>query len=275
MTEATVQSQETQSKPRSPLFILGAPRSGTTILADALRKAGYAGFNEGHLLNVILPVKSAIEAHVKENRLDDNAQLLANLDVNGFINDVMLVFKQYQDKLNPTEPWFDKTPDAAMIYAAPVIAQLWPSAAFIFAKRRAIENIASRIKKFPTVAFKEHCAYWTASMEAWRIVKDSGIQGLEVDQFDIAHSPQREAARIGAYLNLDSAGVKAIIEEMTGSQPQRTDEESARRVLSLGTTGWTPQQIDLFKAYCLDEMEAYGYALDGGYRQSAASATGT
>ena len=35
----------------SPLFIVGSPRSGTSILVMALRAAGYRGFNEGNFFD--------------------------------------------------------------------------------------------------------------------------------------------------------------------------------------------------------------------------------
>lgn len=258
-----------EGEPRSPLFILGSPRSGTTILTSALRKAGYFGFNEGHLLNLVTSVKQLIERHVKMHKAQEKGQLLANLDTDQFLQEVLAVFKKFQCRLNPNKPWLDKTPDAAMIYAAPTLAEMWPEAAFIFAKRRAIENITSRIKKFPSVPFKNHCASWSESMSAWRSVRDNGIRGIEVDQFDIAHHPAGEAQRLSAFLNLDKDATKRMFDEFTTAQPQRTDERSARRVLGLAKTGWTVQEIDFFTAYCSEEMEAYGYTTDDGYRTGA------
>jgi hypothetical protein len=256
------------SIPSSPLFILGSPRSGTTILANALRKAGYSGFDEGHFLNLIMPIKNLIERHIKENRAQEKGQLLANLDADQFLLEIFCVFKKSQALLNPAELWLDKTPDAAMIYAAPILAQLWPSAAFVFAKRRAIENLASRIKKFSSVPFKDHCTSWSESMAAWRSVRDSGIQGIEVDQYDIAHDPEGVAGRLGAFLGLSQTSIKEIYEEMQNSQPQSTDERSTYRVLSIQDSGWTPQQIEHFQTYCSEEMDAYGYTIDIQYRKN-------
>ena len=259
---------DTDTKNRNPLFILGSPRSGTTILASALRKAGYSGFNEGHLLNLVPSVKHLIERHIQAHQAQEKGQLLANIDADQFKREILDTFKKYQTLLNPKEPWLDRTPDAAMIYAAPTLAEMWPDAVFVFAKRRAIENIVSRIKKFPSVPFKNHCASWSESMSAWRSVRNSGIQGIEVDQFDIAHHPAREAERLANFLALSKEAAKRINDEFVTAQPQRTDEQSARRILELTKTGWTIQEMDLFKAYCSEEMEAYSYTTDDNYRSA-------
>src|ERR1700691_4163884 len=100
-----------------------------------------------------------------------------------------------------------------MIYAAPVFTQMWPSAVFVFAKRRAIENILSRTRKFPSVPFKDHCASWSEAMSAWRSVRDGGVQAIEVDQFDLAHHPAREAERLGAFLDLSRNNVTNLYNE--------------------------------------------------------------
>ena len=36
--------------PKFPVFVVGSPRSGTSILVDALFSAGYKGFREGSFL---------------------------------------------------------------------------------------------------------------------------------------------------------------------------------------------------------------------------------
>ena len=44
-----------------PIFILGSPRSGTSIIGLALRNgAGIVGYNEGHILSIIPPLIETI-----------------------------------------------------------------------------------------------------------------------------------------------------------------------------------------------------------------------
>ncbi len=254
---------------KTPIFILGSPRSGTTILANAFRKAGYFGYDEGHLLNMLLPVKRAIELHINDNIAQEDGQLLYNLKSDFFLDDIYLVFKKFQDLLNPKIPWLDKTPDADMIRTVPILSRLWPTAAFVFAKRRGIETIVSRLKKFPSTTFEKHCIYWSEAMEAWRQVRDSGIDAIEVDQIDIARDAPTTAARLGAFVRMNEVLIPKMRDEMLNSRPQRTDEQSTGRITSLGATGWTAQQVDFFRAQCWREMDAYRYTFDEGYREHA------
>src|SRR5262249_30832865 len=41
---------------QTPIFVLGAARSGTTAIAQALMKSGYKGFLEGHFLDLLAPL---------------------------------------------------------------------------------------------------------------------------------------------------------------------------------------------------------------------------
>jgi len=249
-----------------PVFVLGSPRSGTTLLASALRKSGLNGFNEGHLLNLFVPVRQLIERHFRRHRVPEKGQLLSNIEVDNFIDSILDVFKTYQTNLNPMEPWFDKTPDGAMITLVPTLVRLWTNASFVFAKRRGIENLVSRVAKFPNATFKEHCSSWAGTMKAWREVRDSGIEGIEIDQYDIAHDPAGTGARLGSFLGLSPEATEKMIAQMRDARPQSTSAESTRRVLSIETCGWNPGEIASFLSICSGEMEAYGYTLDERYR---------
>lgn len=255
-------------KPASPVFIVGSPRSGTTILANTLRQAGYFGFNEGHFLSLLTPLKEVIDRQFIESDAHDSNQLLSNVDREGLTLEIFRVLQMVQVRHNPHEPWFDKTPDAAMIRATPFIAQLWPGARFIFAKRRAIENIASRLRKFPETSFDNHCRYWNETMAVWREVRGT-LNALEVDQYDIGHTPDATAARLGTFLGLTQERIAAMDAEMATARPQSTDADSTLRVLSLSSCGWSDVQIRVFKYLCGREMQCYGYTFDESYRREA------
>jgi len=254
------------TRPARPVFIVGSPRSGTTILANTLRRAGYSGFNEGHFISLLTPLKEAIDRQFLQSCAHDANQLLSNVDREGLTQDIFRVLQAIQSRHHADEPWFDKTPDAAMVRAAPFVAALWPCARFIFAKRRAIENIASRLKKFPETSFDNHCRYWSETMAAWRDVRES-LNALEVDQYDIGHSPAATAARLGAFLGLTQERIAAMASEMATGRPQSTDADSTLRVLSLSSCGWSDVQTRVFKYLCGREMQYYGYTFDERYRR--------
>ena len=49
------------SKAAFPVFIIGSPRSGTSILSAALHAAGYSGYDEGHLLSLIRVLSEVVD----------------------------------------------------------------------------------------------------------------------------------------------------------------------------------------------------------------------
>jgi hypothetical protein len=219
---------------------------------------------------MIIPIKEVVERHFKAHMIPGD-QLLSNLDKEQLLEELFGVFKQFQLKLNPKEPWLDKTPHLPMMGAAPILARLWPTAVFVFAKRRGIETVISRTKKFPAATFEQHCTAWSRFMASWRSFRDTGINGMEIDQYDVAHDPARSAARLGSFLGVAEAGIRGMCEEMLHSRPESTDEHSTHRVLSLDACGWTAQQVEFFQTQCSGEMAAYGYTFDERYRVPLAS----
>lgn len=51
-----------------------------------------------------------------------------------------------------------------MTLASPIVKELWPSSVFVFAKRRGIENVISRTRKFLGESLENHCADWARNM---------------------------------------------------------------------------------------------------------------
>jgi hypothetical protein len=250
----------------SPVFIVGPPRAGTTALAVALRQAGYFGYDEGHLLNLLSPAARLVEEHFSENRAGVSTQLLSCVDRDRLIDGIVRLVAKFQLEHTPNQPWYDKTPGVHMIRSIGLLRRAWPQAAFVFAKRRGIENIVSRMKKFPATGFAQHCAFWAEEMAAWREVRDSGIRKIEVDQYDLAHRPVLMAVRLGIFLGLSREQMGVFTGELMGGRWERTDDKSTTRVLSLDTCGWTREQIEIFRATCGAEMDAYGYTFDERYR---------
>ena len=154
-----------------------------------------------------------------------------------------------------------------MIQSIPVLRRLLPGRRFIFAKRRAIENVTSRLIKFPTMSFDYHCADWARIMASWRALRTaaSGPDLIEVDQRDISAAPEATAASLGAFLHLSSAETAQVTLAFTRQRPQQTEEGSAGRVLSLARTGWSAAQHHAFAEHCGEEMRIEGYSTDESY----------
>ncbi len=249
-----------------PVFIVGSPRSGTSILAAALRAAGYVGFNEGHLLSLTPFLNRAIDAHFAAYDIHAESQLLSHVDKETVKRGMASALKAIQEAVQPDGPWFDKTPGTHMYAAAPYLQELWPGSKFIFAKRRGIENIVSRIKKFPKAPFVFHCQDWVSTMNGWRDLRDTDLDYIEIDQIDIARQPMTVAEKLGFFLNLPKRSIDAVARTMSQTRPQAASADSPEKVYSLESTGWTEEQIATFKSTCATEMEAFGYSYDETYR---------
>lgn len=252
---------------RYPIFIVGSPRSGTSALVDVLLAAGYSGFREGMFLSLLYGLDSVVSTHFLNFAGDATDEVLISKIVPGSLKeDLFAIVKKHVESTNSTGPWFDKTGNAEMIMSIPIIRQLWPSSVFIFAKRRGLENVLSRMRKFPGYDFEYHCRDWAANMSAWREIRMllSTDSFIEVDQQDMIQRPEAVAASLCHFLHLDSS--ELIESTLRLTRPQQSESQSAERIVSLDDVNWSHEQLIVFGRYCAAEMEAYGYSIDNRYR---------
>ncbi len=246
--------------------MVGSPRTGTSILIDTLFAAGYHGFREGNFLPLIRTVDHGITRHFKQFPPLSDKVLVGCIDRDRFRREILEVFKAHVEQLNPRAPWVDKSGNPDMIEAIPVLRELWPSSIFIFSKRRAIENLMSRVKKFPEHTFEYHCRDWARNMAAWRGIRESlGKGAIELDQQEMIQHPQVAAARIADLVNADPEAGGRMQATLMHQRPQQTAEGTASRTLDLIETGWSPRQIEVFMTHCWSEMQAYKYSLSKEY----------
>jgi hypothetical protein len=258
------------AKVRFPVFILGSPRSGTSILVDALLTAGMHGFREGHFLSLIAPIEAALLRHFRRPMAANAMTLLGNVKEDETRRRLFAELKDMADSRH-RGPWLDKTGDPDMINSAPFLLDLWPDSVFIFARRRAIENMVSRLKKFPQHPFERHCVGWAKNMAAWRAVREKlpPQRYIEIDQQEMIVSPAAVADRLASFVGMDEISRAAIDRTFRHSRPQQTEEGTAARRMSLESAGWSQADVAIFMQQCGPEMEAYGYSLDGSYFRDA------
>jgi hypothetical protein len=255
---------------RYPAFIVGSPRSGTSILVDALIAAGYHGFREGNFLTLISGIESLIERHFKAFA-DGNPKVLVNAVKKERLKARLFDdFQRTMDKHNPEAPWFDKTGNPEMIAAIPILRKLWPESVFIFAKRRGIENILSRTVKFPSHSFDHHCADWARNMSMWRSIRAElpADAFVEIDQQEMIRRPEQTADILSRFLKLLSQDSDRMARVFRTHRPQQTADGTAARVISLDTAGWSDAQKATFMRRCKEEMDAFGYAFGSDYMVS-------
>ena len=252
----------------SPVFIVGSPRSGTSALVSVLSYVGYHGFLEGNFLQLLHSIDFLLDRHFGDPAFfpdTDEPLMLPNIDKRDLKRRLFEVFRTVVNDLNPKDPWLDKTGNPEMTLAIPIVRELWPDSVFVFAKRRGIENIISRVKKFPDVSFEHHCSDWASNMAAWRTTRQHLPPGcfVEVEQRDMIQQPERTARSLCAFLQVDDVPAACYI--MRTQRPEQSAEGSASKTFSLAESGWTVEQTETFLKHCETEMKEFGYTMDEHY----------
>ncbi len=265
------------SDPRQrPVFILGAARSGTSAVLQALLKVGrFEGQNEGHLLDLRAHLQVALTKfyelkHDDFERPDTMISFVPRDYMEAMLDDVFL---RTIAELFPAGRWLDKTPNANMIHMVPHFRKIWPSSRFIFHAAAVPENAASRSVKFPTYSFGHNCQEWNDAMSAWLEVREQAKgAAIELDQTFVRDQPEAAAAAIARLAGLNDLERDRLGQALKLDRPERTSETAPN--LDMTTLAWEPHQLDQFQEICSGTMEAYGYSLDARYYREGEEAAG-
>ncbi len=257
-----------------PVFILGPARSGTSALALALLKSGhYEGHGEGHLLPLAKQLLTTADGYYEayhaghEARGNSDTRLRATHGA-AFQRMVRRGFVQLTQATYPSGRWIDKTPTAEMVRAAPLMQEMWPHARFVFLKRRVVENIQSRRRKFPGDTLENHYLDWVDVLSAWLQVRSRlGPAAIEVDQLDLAEEGGAAAAAIARFLDLPEDAAVRFRMALATDRPEQTGTLGA--VGTLDGLGLPPGDRRGLLAACGRVMAAYGYSYGAGYRHGA------
>jgi hypothetical protein len=236
-------------------------------MAAALRQATrYRGFDEGHLFNLAgLLLTNLQEYYLGAQTALHNDTAIARVPADMIANRIKQAFIDLAHELFETPFWLDKTPTIEMVSYAPFFLSIWPNARFILTKRRGIENVMSRQRKFPDVAFEGHCLDWAGSMRAWLVVR-AALEGkaIEVDQFSMSHDPSQVASDVSELLGLHATEAAALAAALRETRVEQTSAD-ARRSVSLASVPWSEAEKHIFRQICGPMMEAYGYSDDESY----------
>jgi len=254
-----------------PVFVLGAARSGTSAVVQALlRLTRFGGEQEGHALDLLAHFSVAVGKFYarKADELDRHT-MVARLPRKYFDDAIDHIFRDLAAECYEQMYWVEKTPNSDSIHLAPRFRRIWPNAKFIFMKRRGIENILSRQIKFPGISFKTHCIEWASAMAAWCSVRQrlSGA-AIEVDQSYLAEHPNAAGTQLGQFLGLDQQEIDRVSQFLSSERPQRTAASRATAV-STADVGWDAATWNAFEDICGESMHAFHYGFGRDYFESA------
>jgi hypothetical protein len=252
-----------------PVIILGVARSGTSAITQALTASGaYEGFEEGHLLDllaVLLEQVKVFYAARAEEASAGRSTLLGAVPRRMIEEGIKHIFIEAARRTFPSGRWVDKTPRTAMISALPVLRTLWPNARFIFMRRRAIENLESRSRKFPGEDFETQCREWALSIRGWHAIANSlAGAAMEIDQFFMAKHPAEVAVALRSFLQLDTEAVERLAQALAFDRPEQTGQQFGK-ISNLADLGWSSQRTAQFRAICGEAMRLAGYVETDAY----------
>lgn len=258
-------SEPTSDEKQFPVFILGPARSGTSAITLALlESASYVGTGEGHLLPLAHALVSLVDQYY-QRRAHDPHTMLGRVPIDAFQKLIRRSFVKLATDLFPTVRWLDKTPTVEMVRASVLMKELWPNARFIFMKRRVIENVLSRQRRFPQDSTERHYSDWSAVMTAWLAVRDKlGEAALEIEHRQLVLDPDATASSIADFLELPDAAAGRFRRYVNNSHPEQTDENFGA-TYSLDHLGLDEIEVRRMKAVCDPIMSALGYSYDETY----------
>jgi hypothetical protein len=252
-------------------LIVGAPRSGTSALGAGLRKASkFKGHGESHVAPLLQQIVAMSSEHFTFTTASKNRGTLAyDITATHIESELLEAFRRIHRSFYGEQFFIYKTPGIPMIKALPALMRAYPQAKVIFCKRRGIENVRSRVKKFPKVEFSTHCQQWGKTFENWRKAQKeiSSMLGhhlweLEVEQFELASAPEIPVASIAAHLSFNEKQRVDMLDFIRSKRPQSSFIKGAT---SLTGTGWNDAQIAVFKKICGKEMQKQGYSYTEDY----------
>ncbi len=180
------------------LYILGSTRSGTSALRNAIAGTRYKGYGEGHLVPILSEIIGSVRRNGKAGLgVDVPGNGLSGLKADDLIKALFAGYEEYlSDQLHATHI-VDKTPTIAPILATPDLAAYHSNAKFIHCSRRHLDNIQSKVTKFPDKSLENHAREWTDCHQAWFAARQTLELDLAVDE--VHHTVlQLDALRLSA-----------------------------------------------------------------------------
>jgi hypothetical protein len=193
----------------SPIFVLGAGRSGTSAIVGAMRAAGIEGFHEGH----VFPLLKGMLGRLAEADVGQMRAAVTSAAIRATIE------RTYGGHGSRT--WLDKTPDHAMIDCVPLVREVFPAARFIMMRRHPIAFAESRRRKFSEPLLSA-INEWVKCIESWKACRPALPAScyLECDAQSLNDPATQQS--LCAFLELDAGSQKRFTDYLASERPELT-----------------------------------------------------
>lgn len=256
------------------VFVLGSPRSGTTVVGNMVQRGlQVKSHGESHMAELLQNLVTTVTEYVKGAPAANNEGTLTWEVSSTYVK--ALQIQQFREMYSSyyTGPVFiDKTPGVPMLNTLSLLFLVYPNAKVVYCKRRGIENVASRMRKFPDVPFEGHCNQWKQAFTIWRRNKRQLNNDLlkhknwfiEIEQFTLLKDAAPLIKQLTDFLALPESAYIKMQKYQSSETPQKTSDEGGVPK-SLLDMNWTDEQKQTFEQVCGTEMERAGYSLTEGY----------
>ena len=253
---------------KSPLFLLGCPRSGTTMLSELLASTKWGSPVETHfitryydeairidlsdrnafrsLVGKILKMRAVMQWNLKVD-IDAIYNSLPTKDYSSLVNAICMIRARNEGLAN----WGDKTPNYSL--RIDVIHELFPTAKILFIVRDGRDVAASLLnREWGPNNIWSAANYWAKCNRTCPIIEQREAAGLwlKVKYEDLLDDPNTHLRRVYEFLGheADDAAV----------------EQTVTAVRANNHTKWkttlTPSQIRVFEQTAGKTLQRLGYA---------------
>lgn len=271
--------QLTKNYIKNPIFVVGAGRSGTSIMLQALGEhANILSANRespfipylGFLLNPF-EFRENKDYHVDSLNLPlsylyENIQRLCLESVMGKHYGLGRLRRVKKTSLLKTHRWCAKTyPNNAETKG---LIKLFPRVKFVYIYRNGINvvNSRSRFKGMSHYEFSEHCEIWAKHVEKYNHFKGCE-QAILVRQEDVAANPDSIFKKVISFLELPfdegpaNFAKSTLIHSLDKKTQQDVDVQEILKKREPVHEKWTAEQRSVFKDICGEGMATMGYEI--------------
>jgi hypothetical protein len=257
------------------IFVVGSVRSGTSIVGQALTQVlgGGHGFFEGNVTGLLTSVADAVDGYYR-NFTPEFLQPSGGFQISQLPKEWMkaslqqFVIAEFARPIlaSGSAVWVDKSPDgnplAEKVRACSVLAKAFPQAKFVFCRRNGVENLASRMRKWPEATFINQCYGWAGVMEAWAKVRpELAGRYCEVDQYTLVEDPKRVADDLANVLGATEQERDGLLAFFTGGNLEQTSESREQPPRTVAEIDWDLMRKWIFLAICGPSMGRYRYRI--------------
>jgi hypothetical protein len=259
-----------------PIFVVGAGRSGTSVVTSILLDGRYPGFQEGHVFPYLkqqLDVVADAWADVKTG-----AAHIPPPEKSVFERGLVEMVADAARKDPASTRWIDKTPDAPMLELVPMLQRLYPNAQYLYMRRHPASLAESRRRKFHE-PLETALAQWRKCETLWAEARAAVPSGAfrEFDQADFSLRTGATLRELFAFLEPGDDAKFRMLRGARRSRPENTmeigarEEQSMRREflhrqlldalpVSLSAMGWPADALHFYDRECRALAEEMGYS---------------